>query len=308
MKFYLFQVIIIDTLNIISYGGTTKTSGEAMKIKFWGTRGSIAVPGKDTLKYGGNTCCVEVISSSGKRLIIDAGTGIRNLGTHIVKTKEIEEIVLLITHIHWDHVIGFPFFAPAYSSDFKIKVDGFPTCMQGLKFIFQNKMLDGGFPIPFSELSAKITYMGQLEKGDASYCDMEIKRIELHHPQGGYGFRFFDGDRSLVFITDNELTDGHWKGRTFKHYVEFCEGADVLIHDSQYTPEEYKTRINWGHSHYLSTLRLAKESGVRSLILFHHDPQRNDQELDQIITELRLGHGIPDFFMDGAREGEAIEL
>jgi phosphoribosyl 1,2-cyclic phosphodiesterase len=129
-----------------------------MKITFWGTRGSIASPGRDTAIYGGNTTCLEIVLNSGRRVVVDAGTGIRVLGEQLSKGKEKVDIHLLITHIHWDHVLGFPFFKPLYDPSTKIRVDGYPTCMKGLRFTFDNKMGDGFFPVKFSELKAQIPF------------------------------------------------------------------------------------------------------------------------------------------------------
>ena len=136
-----------------------------MRIKFWGTRGSIAVPGKGTTLYGGNTTCLEVTLESRRKVIIDAGTGIRPLGEKLTAKKEAVDIYLLITHIHWDHVLGFPFFDPIYNQSTKISIDGYPTCMKGLKATFDNKMGDGFFPIKFDALKAKIHYLDRLSHG-----------------------------------------------------------------------------------------------------------------------------------------------
>jgi len=278
-----------------------------MKICFWGTRGSIPTPGAGTLKYGGNTCCLEIGLSDGKKVVVDAGTGLREFGNNLVKNGP-QEILLLITHIHWDHLQGFPFFAPAYLPNFNILVDGFPTCMKGLKFTFQNKMLDGVFPVTFEELKANITYLGNLEKGESEYFGLHIKAINLHHPQGGYGFRFQEGESIFTFLTDNELVEEGWKGREFKQYVKFVIGSKVLIHDAQYTYEEYQTRQGWGHSHYMAALRLAQEAEVEELVLFHHDPSRTDQELDHILADLQsVSKGNP-LKISVAAEGRIIEI
>ena len=136
-----------------------------MKIKFWGTRGSIPVPGKDTTKFGGNTTCVEITLSSKRVVIIDSGTGIRELGEKLLKEGKNTDIHLLITHIHWDHVLGFPFFNPIYDSSTTIHIDGNPNCLKGLRYTFDNKMGDGFFPIKFEDLAAKITYLEKLVNG-----------------------------------------------------------------------------------------------------------------------------------------------
>jgi len=278
-----------------------------MRICFWGTRGSIPAPGAGTLKYGGNTCCLEIELLNGKKVVVDAGTGIRELGNSLVKNGH-QQILLLITHIHWDHLQGFPFFLPAYLPDYDILVDGFPTCMKGLRFIFQNKMLDGVFPVTFEELKARITYLGNLEKGEAEYFGLRVSPIHLHHPQGGYGFRFQEGDSIVTFLTDNELVEEGWKGRELKQYVRFVKGSKVLIHDAQYTYQEYQSRKGWGHSHYLTALKLAQEAEVEELVLFHHDPSRTDQELDNILAELQADSKGNPVKISVAAEGRIIQV
>ena len=253
-----------------------------MRVKFWGTRGSIAVPGKDTTTYGGNTTCLEFTLESGRTLIVDAGTGIRALGESLAARGETVDIHLLITHIHWDHVLGFPFFCPIYDPTTKISVDGFPTCMKGLRYTFDNNMGDGFFPIHFDDLEANISYTDQIQHGPINIDGVEIDKIPLQHPQGGFGYRFREGKKSLVFITDNELTEEAWAGRHPDDYLEFCKDADILIHDAQYTPEEIGDRRGWGHSDYVAALDLALKANVKRLILFHHDPSRRDPELAAI--------------------------
>jgi phosphoribosyl 1,2-cyclic phosphodiesterase len=253
-----------------------------MKVRFWGTRGSIAVPGQETILYGGNTTCLEIRLQSGKIVVIDAGTGIRSLGDRLGKEMENVHIHLLITHIHWDHVLGFPYFGPLYDSSTFIQIDGYPTCMRGLRNTFDNKMGDGFFPVKFSDLKAGIRYLDRLNRGTLEIDGTMIDSIRLHHPQGGFGFRFREAGKTLVFMTDNELAGDAWAGRSAKEYIEFCEGADILIHDAQYTPEEIDERKDWGHSDYRSAFELALKAKVRKLILFHHDPSRCDKEVAAI--------------------------
>ena len=258
-----------------------------MKIKFWGTRGSIAVPGKDTTVYGGNTTCLEIMPESGKRIIIDAGTGIRPLGDHLIADMGDVDVYLLVTHVHWDHVWGFPFFSPLYLPSTTVRVDGFHTCMRGLRATFDTKMGDGFFPIKFEDLKADIEYLEVLKHGSLVVDGMTIDKIPLQHPQGGFGYRFREEGKTLVFMTDNELTDEAWTGRHLEDYAVFCRDADILIHDCQYTPEEIGQRRGWGHSDYEPVLELAGRSGVRDLVLFHHDPARTDAQLTDIVSRCR---------------------
>lgn len=253
-----------------------------MKIRFWGTRGSIAVPGRDTTFYGGNTTCLEVTLKSGRKVIVDAGTGIRRLGERFLSSGQEVDIHLLITHIHWDHVLGFPFFGPIFDPTTKIVIDGYPTCMKGLRYTFDNKMGDGFFPVRFDDLKAKIKYREEIRRKPLRLDGVTIDTIPLNHPQGGFGYRFQEGDSRVVFITDNELNNTGKSDPHMEACIRFCEGADVLIHDAQYTPDEIEERKGWGHSDFISTVELAVKASVGRLILFHHDPTRKDPEVTAI--------------------------
>ncbi|MFH0825912.1 MAG: MBL fold metallo-hydrolase [Pseudomonadota bacterium] len=284
-----------------------------MDITFWGTRGSIAAPGRDTLTYGGNTTCLEVTLSSGRTVIVDAGTGIRCLGTSIMERQLPLDLDLIITHIHWDHIMGFPFFAPVYQESATIRVDGCRRAITGLKNVFASAFVDGTWPIKFDDLRAKIEPVESLLEtmpGGRRIDDTEIRQHRLHHPQGGIGLRFSESGGSFVFLTDNELSDDGWKGASFDDFVEFCRGADVLVHDCQYFPEEMPLRKGWGHSDSESVARLAVESGIGKLYLFHHDPWRKDDDVAIMVGRCRdaldrLGAVVE---VEGAREGDQIKI
>ena len=281
-----------------------------MRIRFWGTRGSIPVPGRDTIIYGGNTTCLEITLQGGKTVIIDAGTGIRPLGDKLIAENENVEIHLLITHIHWDHNLGFPFFAPIYDPATKIYVDGHQNSMKGLRNTLDSKTVDGLFPITFDDLKANIHHIDQVRKGVLEIDGTRIDSIPIQHPQGGIGFRFREGDKNLVFITDNELREDAWEGRTPEEYAKFCEGADILIHDAQYTPREIKERKGWGHSDYRATFDLAHRANVKKLLLFHHDPTRTDPEVKaiKVLCEDLAGKRNSNIIIDAARENTELEL
>lgn len=281
-----------------------------MQVTFWGTRGSIAAPGRDTVVFGGNTCCVEVTTAGGRTIVIDAGSGIRELGERLAALEGEREILLLMTHNHWDHVQGFPFFKPAYFSDWTIRVDGFHSCMKGLRAIFDNRMGDGFFPIGFEELKADIRFIDRIGKGPLVWDDVSIDAMPLQHPQGGVGFRFREDGRCFVFLTDNELREDAWVGRKPSDYVRFCREADLLVHDAQYTPGEHATRRGWGHSDQIAAVDLAVKAGAKRLLLFHHDPARADQALSMIVEDCRRllqGRGAATE-IDAAREGAQVRV
>ena len=281
-----------------------------MIVRFWGTRGSIPVPGKNTTTYGGNTTCLELTLESGKTIILDAGTGIRGLGDKLMAEAENLDLFLLITHIHWDHVMGFPFFMPIYDPRNKITIDGYPTCVRGLRLPFDNNMGDGFFPVRFDNLKAKISYAGRIQHGSVTIDGVKIDRYPLQHPQGGFGYRFTEGKKTLTFVTDNELTSESWADRHPESYEAFCRDTDVLIHDAQYTPEERKERRGWGHSDYVATMNMAMRANAKKIILFHHDPSRKDKEMESIKEhcEDMARERKADIIIEAAREDSEFEL
>jgi phosphoribosyl 1,2-cyclic phosphodiesterase len=279
-----------------------------MEIKFWGTRGSIPAPGPQTLEFGGNTTCVEIILASGSRVVIDGGTGFRLLGQHLRQTNTKNQLHLLLTHGHWDHLLGIPFFVPIYRENTQIKVDGWPPAFQAMTRVFDSHLGDGFFPVAFDHLKARIDYLNLLARGTLEVEGIIIDAIHLNHPQGGFGFRFRDGNHTMVFLTDNELGAGH--GMRTPDFIEFVSGCDLLIHDAQYLPEEIAERRGWGHSTYEEAVNLAQEAGVHNLVLTHHDPGRSDAEVEKIIERSRsmaASHkGL--HYIDAAREGACYRL
>lgn len=279
-----------------------------MKIRFWGTRGSIPSPGPQTLEFGGNTTCLEVVLDSGRRIVIDGGTGLRLLGDHLKTAVATVRIHLLFTHNHWDHLIGLPFFLPIYREDSEILVDGWPLAFQALKRIFDDHMGDGFFPVAFEQLKCHLTFLNKIAREPLVLDDVYIDTIPLNHPQGCLGFRFQEGNHTLVFITDNEL--GQEGGYRFPDFVKFAQGADLLIHDAQYLPEEISCHRGWGHSTYEEAVRLALEAGVKTLLLTHHDPGRTDDQVRKIVNRAQklaaTSGGV--LTIDAAREGEVFFL
>jgi phosphoribosyl 1,2-cyclic phosphodiesterase len=281
-----------------------------MEITFWGTRGSIAAPGPDTLMYGGNTTCVEVTLSSGRTVILDAGTGIRKLGDALIKRKPDLHFHLLMTHIHWDHLMGFPFFGPVFRENSHLVIDGYPRGIEGLKRIFSSNFIDGTWPIRFEDLKARIEATHELRKGRMHLDNTIIESHKLQHPQGGMGFKFSEGAGTFVFLTDNELTDRPWQGTSPQDFVNFCRGADLLVHDCQYRTEEAEMRRGWGHSDVASVAHLAMKAEVGRLVLFHHDPWRTDTEVSAMVESCRkiLAEAGSACQVDGAREGITLHV
>jgi phosphoribosyl 1,2-cyclic phosphodiesterase len=279
-----------------------------MEIKFWGTRGSIPSPGPLTLEFGGNTSCVEVLLASGQRVVIDGGTGFRLLGKHLMQENAPVKLHLLLTHGHWDHLLGIPFFRPIYLETTEILVDGWPPAFQAMTRVFDSHMGDGFFPVAFDHLKARIDYLNRLAHGPLELEGARVDAIHLNHPQGGLGFRIREGNHTLVFITDNEL--GAANGARLAEFVHFASGCDLLIHDAQYLPEEMAERRGWGHSTYEEVVTLAQKAGVHNLLLTHHEPSRSDAEVERIIELARQKAASLEYphYIDGAREGACYRL
>jgi phosphoribosyl 1,2-cyclic phosphodiesterase len=281
-----------------------------MYIKFWGTRGSIATPGPDTVKYGGNTACVEVVSNNGTRVVIDAGTGIRALGDELVRTGQPVHLTLLITHSHWDHILGMAFFKPVYLESTLLNIDGCPKAFWGLANIFDDRKGNGYFPVAFDELKARIRHLEKIPHGPLRLGDLTIEGIETNHPQGGMGFKIRENGRCLVFLTDNELRADAPLGRRPVDFAHFSQGCDLLIHDAQYLPEELEAHRGWGHSSFADVVELAVMAHVHRVILFHHDPERTDRDIQEIETRARklVKTKKSTVKVSAAKEGETILL
>jgi len=256
-----------------------------MYIKSWGSRGSIPVSGKDYLKYGGDTTCIEIRTKSGDIIIIDAGTGIRRLGNQLIE-ENLHKYNFIFTHAHWDHLMGFPYFKPLYSGRSEFIMHKCPFHSKFVETILSKVMTPPNFPVRYSDLKANIAY------SDACPTTFEIGSvtitpIPLSHPNNGSGYKFTEDGKTFIFLTDNELGFIHQGGLTVKSYIEFSAEADLLIHDAEYTPEEYERHKEWGHSAYSQTLSLAFEAGVEKLGLFHLNPERSDSEMNELVEICR---------------------
>ena len=254
-----------------------------MIVRCWGSRGSIAVSGKEYLKYGGDTSCVEVVSNSGDTIVIDAGTGIRALGNSLINEKRLK-LSILLTHAHWDHLSGFPFFKPLYLKESVVDVRGPRTTQDSVKTMVSKTMAPPNFPIELEDIHASMEFHST---GPERFRigSINVQTIHINHTNIGVGFRFEEDGKSFVFLTDNELAHPHPSGQSFDEYARFSEGADLLFHDAEFTPEDYKHTKGWGHSVYLDTVKVALQAGVAELGLFHHNQDRVDAEVDKIVKD-----------------------
>ncbi|AOY59957.1 MBL fold metallo-hydrolase [Desulfococcus multivorans] len=257
-----------------------------MLIRCWGSRGSIPVSGRDYIKYGGDTTCIEIRGRAGDVIIVDAGTGIRRLG-HRLAAEGLFDYHLIFTHAHWDHLMGFPYFKPVYSSRTRLQMYRCPYS-KFVETMLSKVMAPPYFPVPYGDTSARISYADDMMCSTAFQIgSVSVQSIPMNHPNSGRGYKFSEDGKSFVFLTDNELRHRHGGGVSYERYLEFVLDADLMMHDAEYTPEEYGRRCGWGHSTYLDALALAMDAGVRRLGLFHLNQDRTDREVDEIVAACR---------------------
>ncbi len=276
-------------------------------ITFWGVRGSIPTPGKQFNRYGGNTACVEVRCGD-TRLIFDAGSGIRELGRSLNREYGDEplELHLLISHTHWDHIQGFPFFEPAYMKKNSLIIYGGHS-VATLQDLLIKQMEREYFPITLSELGANIVFK-QLNENPFLINEVKIYYTFLLHPVLSLGFRVEYRNKVFVYATDNELLDEEgMEDYNKKNMWNLIRNADVLVADCQYTEEEYANRVGWGHAAIERVVKLCNESGVKNLFAFHHDFNHSDADLDAMIESAREAARAP-LRVYGARERMKVYL
>lgn len=252
------------------------------KVKFWGVRGSIACPSPDHMVYGGNTSCIE-ISVGDHIFILDAGTGIRNLGRELM-SRAASSAVLLLTHTHWDHINGFPFFAPAFSPDFRLRImAGHLTGKQGgIRAVLATQMDNPTFPVPLSAMRGTVSF-DDFDAGDTLTFEpgAVVRTAPLNHPNGSTAYRIEFGGVSVCLVTDTE----HVPGQPDQNVLKLIQGADLVIYDCTYTDDEFPAKLGWGHSTWQEGVRLAKAAGVKRLAIFHHDPDHDDSFMARIEEE-----------------------
>jgi len=272
-----------------------------MRVKFWGVRGSTPTPQAENLRYGGNTSCVE-IRIADHLYVFDCGTGFRNLGKHLLKEFASKPIYahVFLSHFHWDHIQGIPFFGPLYSSPDNYFFFHSSSRTRGLQRAIEEQMSDPYFPVDMSEMAAHRNFY-DIEEDRIAFDDCVVQSMWLNHPQGCLGFRVETNDKVVVYATDNE--PGH---PVFDRNVrQLAEGADILIYDAQYLPEEYEAKKRgWGHSHWREAVNIVMESGAKELILFHHDPDHDDRVVDDVVQKAREHYPK----VRAASEGMEIEL
>lgn len=265
-----------------------------LKLTFWGVRGSTPTPRIDNLNFGGNTSCVEVRNGRDDIMIFDAGTGITPLGRRLVKKDPTAEMDLKIflTHFHWDHIQGIPFFQPLYSEGNKVTFFSFENQAEEM---LRGQMTQPYFPVSFDLLPARLEFQ-PIDHESFEIAGTRITPFPLNHPQGCTGYRLEQEEAVIVYATDHE----HGDAKHDRILFEQATGADLLVYDAQYTPQEYKERVGWGHSTWFEGCQLAESAGVKDLVLFHHDPFHHDHFLADIVKLARDSFPA----VEAAREGD----
>jgi len=272
-----------------------------MRVRFWGVRGSIACPGPRTIRYGGNTSCIEV--RCGERvLIFDAGTGLRSLGIELLKDKKIRKIDIFITHCHLDHVSALPFFAPFFREDYNVRVwAGNLMPADSIEQVMRRLMSSPWFPVPLEIFKAAIEFR-DFKSGDIlrPYDDVVLRTALLDHPDGTNGYRLEYNGKVFALLSDTE----GFPGQRDKEMISLARHANLAVYDATFTEEELATKAGWGHSTWRRGVRMANEADVKHLCLFHHDPSHDDDFMDTLAAEAndeRAG-------TIAAREGQIIDL
>lgn len=278
-----------------------------MKVTLWGTRGSVPSPGPENVRYGGNTACVEVRGADGSLLILDAGSGVRRLGTVI--GPEVRRIDILLTHLHMDHILGLGFFAPLYQEGLEVHIWGPPSAGHDLGTRLARYYLSRPlFPVRLRDLPCDLK-LHDVERGAFAIPGFEVSADLVLHPGPTVGYRIRENGASLAYLPDHEPALGAREfpdGADWTSGLELASGVDLLIHDAQYTVAEYPDHLGWGHSAISHTLAFARTAEVGRLVTFHHDPAHSDADIDCFVEEAQA-IGLP-FPIEGGREGATFQV
>ena len=269
-----------------------------MRLKFWGTRGSIPVPSKGTIKYGGNTPCVEFSSNSGASIILDGGSGLRECGNYLLSNKLATTFNVFLSHYHWDHIQGIPFFAPLYNSDCCINFYGYAIDEMTIHNFLSHQMTWHNFPVELDRVKAKIKFKDVLPEQELFFDDIRIEPFLTNHSSPTLSYKITSVSCCIIYMTDNEL---EMKANSIEEmyanmdifyeqnrsFIEFCKGCDYLIHDCMYSSDLYLNKKGWGHSSNSSLVLLGILSGIKNLVLFHYNPEDNDEQIDKMLTSTK---------------------
>jgi len=292
-------------------GGKARRT-ERTRVTFWGVRGSVPTPGPTTVHYGGNTPCVEV-RADGQFIILDAGTGLRLLGHQLVTEFDTHplELTLLLTHTHWDHIQGLPFFQPVYKPQNHLRILGYEGARHSLEVVLSGQMASPFFPIRLRELPANVR-IDELKRRSFRIGPVRVQACPANHPGNCVGYRLFTSGGSIAFFPDHESPPAEGAGgrSQYRKLIEFLRGTELLIMDTQFDAREYTRHTEWGHGCLDDVVALALQAKVKTLFLFHHDPNHDDAKVSQMRDHARklVAARGGTLRVEAAREGVTVEL